>query len=320
MKFPYNKSMNKKSHKGKIVVVGGSGFVGSVLVPELERRGYQVIIVDMAEPTYETSSAVMTFDISENWQLAMTDEREMHLSHPQAYINLAGASIGQKFTDEQMKLIYDSRVKGTEQMIEFWHDDLLVPKVLVQASAVGIYGDQADNNVTEQTPRGPGFLADVATAWEGEASIAQRKFEKIRTAYFRQGHILGDGGYLGKLVPLYKKFLGGPVGKGDNYMPWIQIEDLVAYYIEAIENDSIRGVYNIVAGEPITQMEISQSLAKTLGKPSLLKIPVWVMRKKYLGLADAMISSQKIIPGRIKNFDYEPIFTDIDDAVGYSVS
>jgi len=311
---------NKYRHNGsrRIVIVGGSGFVGSHLVPLLISSGYEPIIIDIAKPRYDTHAQVIVCDTSKNWIEQLNESDISKIKKPLAYINLAGVSIGGRFTPERKKLIRDSRILTTRNMYDFFKDEMLCPGVLVQASAIGYYGDAQNSLLNESSGKGGGFLSDVVEAWEQETRRIEKQYN-VRTAIFRQGHIIGNGGYVAQLLSVYKKGLGGPIGNGRQYLPWIHIDDLVEYYLESIKNHHIRGVYNMVAGEPITQKNFSQQLARVLKRPHFLKIPVWAMRMIYGELADEMVKSQRIIPQRIHDFEYALAFDDIAEAIEYSL-
>jgi len=317
--FPSKKHTQKKgSRSRKVIVLGGSGFVGSQVVPLLISRGYMPVIIDLNTPKYETSAHAIVADTRNNWNEEISNQDRHTLTHPLAYINLAGVSIGGKFTPERKRLIHDSRVETTRRMGEFFEEQMYRPEVLVQASAVGYYGDAHDTILNESSKKGKGFLSDVVSAWEQEARHIEKHYG-VRTVILRQGHIIGTGGYLARLLPIYRKGLGGALGDGQQFLPWIHADDLIEYYLESIQNERIRGVYNMISGEAVRQKYFSQQLARVLKKPHFLRIPVWAMRMMYGELADEMVKSQRINPSRIDEFEYELVLNNVTEAIEYSI-
>jgi hypothetical protein len=301
----------------KVIMYGGSGFVGSYLVPALEEQGYFVVVCDQMAPRFNFKGKFIECDIMNPLRGQWSYEHESYLSNPYAVINLAGKNIFGKFTDEHKQAIYDSRITGTRIIIESFQEPRFKPRVYITASAVGYYGDQGNTTIVEQGRMGKNFLATVVADWEGEA----RRVEEmgIRLVMMRQGHVLGAGGMVEFLKPYYAKGIGGPIGLGRFYFPWIHVEDLVGYYSRALSNDSVRGMYNVVVGDPITYREFSKAFAQSMKKPHFLFIPPFALKLRFGEFADEIMASQKIVPQRIKTMGYEPIFTNIWEAMEYQV-
>ena len=301
----------------KVIIYGGSGFVGSHLVSALEEQDYLVVVCDRIEPRFNFKGQFIQCDIMHSLRGQWSHEDESYLSNPYAVINLAGKSIFGKFTTEHKQAIYDSRITGTRNIITLFQEPRFKPRVYVAASAVGYYGDQGQKEITEHGSMGDNFLASVVADWEGEARRVDAM--GIRLVILRQGHILGVGGLVGALAPLYEKGLGGPIGSGNFYFPWIHVEDLVAYYIEALQSQDTRGMYNAVVGSPITYRQFSRSLARALKKPHIFFIPKIALRIRFGEFADEITASQRIVPQRILTMPYEPVFTDIQEALEYQL-
>jgi len=301
----------------KVIIYGGSGFVGSHLVPALEEQGYLVVVCDRAEPHFTFKGEFIECDIMEPLRGQWTYEDESYLSNPYAVINLAGKNIFGKFTEEHKQAIYDSRITGTRNIMTTFQEPRFKPRACIAASAVGYYGDQGKTIITEQGSMGQNFLASVVADWEGEARRAEEM--GIRLIMMRQGNILGEGGLVSVLKPYYEKGIGGPIGLGRFYFPWIHVEDLVGYYSKALSTESVRGTYNVVVGEPITYREFSKAFAQSMKKPHFLFIPPFALKLRFGEFANEITASQRIVPQRINTMGYELIFADIWEAMEYQV-
>jgi len=270
----------------KVVITGGSGFLGSKLSEALLKDGHFVVSLDIVAPRNPKVSFLKA-NISES--LFLQDE----IKNPDVVINLAGVSIGAKWSEEYKKKIYDSRILGTKNLVLLMQNPDFRPKVFISASAVGIYGDRGEEILDESSEikENQGFLAKVAKDWEFEAKKAENI--GIRTVILRQGHILGMGGLIQTLLPYYKWGFGGPIGSGKQYFPWIHIEDLINLYIESIHKD-FSGVLNAISGEPITNKEFSVTFARVLKRPHIFFIPVFALKIIYGEFAEEIIKSQRI--------------------------
>ena len=271
----------------KVIITGGSGFLGSKLSEALLNEGFEVVSLDILPPR---NPKVKFLKVDLLKPLTLSDE----IKDLDAIINLAGANIGVKWSEEYKKKIYESRVLGTKNLISLMENQDFRPKVFISASAVGIYGDRADEMLDEysEIKENQGFLAKVAKDWENEAKNAEKL--GIRTIILRQGHILGMGGLIQTLFPYYKLGLGGPIYSGKQYFPWIHMADLVNLYIFSIKND-VSGVINAVAGDPITNKDFSKVFARVLKRPHIFFIPLFVLKIKFGEFADEVVKSQRVV-------------------------
>jgi len=275
----------------KVVIIGGSGFIGSKLSSELLRRGHSIVSVDRNNPSV---SGVAFFPCSCEEKIPKTTM----IRNPDCVINLAGRSIQGPWNQEHKDSIYASRITTTRNLVDLFKDKDFCPKVLIQASATGIYGNRGEEALSEgSSPGTDTFLSRVAHDWEREGSRASKY--GIRTVILRQGNVLGISGFLSGIRSLYLKNLGGPIGSGINWFPWIHIDDLVRIYIQVIEIDSIQGVINAVAPESVRYKEFSKQYAISLKKKHFLRIPKIFFRFKYRGLTDEITASQKVISLRL---------------------
>jgi uncharacterized protein (TIGR01777 family) len=213
-------------------------------------------------------------------------------------VNLAGANIvGKRWTEAYKRDLHTSRVDFTRALIGRLRDAGSLPKVWVNASAVGIYGDRGSEPIDEETATGRGFLPDLCRAWESAAHGAGAL--GARVVLLRLGVVLArEGGALPKMALPFRWFVGGPIGRGRFYMAWIHRDDVVGMVLWALHNDRCRGVYNATAPQPCTNLEISRAIARALGRPCLLPVPPFALRVVLGEVADALTQSQRVVPAR----------------------
>lgn len=269
----------------KIVITGGSGFLGSKISSKLLADGYDVVSLDIDSPR-DGRVAHVDIDLLEG-----TLETEV-LQNSHAVINLAGKRIFGRWTEGFKDSIYKTRVKGTERLVKLFTQEAYRPNVFVSASASGFYGDRGDEILTAKSLPGQGFLAKVSQDWEQAAREAEHKY--VPTTVIRNGHILGQGGLLSVLLPYYKWGLGGPLGSGQQWFPWIHIDDIADIYIAAIEQGGEPDTINAVAPETIRNEEFSQTLARTLHRPHLFQIPKFALTLLYGEFGEEMLYSQRV--------------------------
>ena len=254
----------------------------------------------------------------------MLDVRKDHnwksqLKDCDAVINLAGAGLFAKRWDVDYKsLIHSSRVEGTHAIVNavsVAREGGKGPQVLVNASAVGFYGASVEATFDESSEAGTDFLAFVCREWEAEAQRAERQFG-IRTAIVRFGVILGkDGGALKKLLPPFKAFVGGPIGLGKQFFPWVHIDDAVGLLIHALETSSMHGPFNAVAPDVVTNKEFSKALGRALHRPSLLPVPGPALYVIVGEAADMLVEGQRVIPVKTLGSGYKFKFDKLDAAL-----
>ncbi len=292
----------------RVFVAGGTGFLGSSLVKELLRQGRQVTVLGRDAgrirvahggavrplpwdlPELDTASANESFRPAAEWETAIGEHHSV--------VNLVGdKAILRKFTPGNKRLIRDSRVKTTRRLVEALGKAPRPPAVLLCASAVGYYGSQPAGVVVDETSGpGTGFLAELCHEWENAALRAEAL--GIRVVLVRLGVVLGaQGGALPALTRRYRAGLGGPIGNGEQGFSFIHIDDAVAAIVRCLEDSTIRGPVNLVAPNPVSQLELSRTLADIVHRPALLRVPPLVMRLAYGEGAEAVVGGQWVHPG-----------------------
>jgi uncharacterized protein (TIGR01777 family) len=269
-----------------VLITGASGFVGKALTRSLRARGYDVVKLVRHRPSEpdEIQWAPGEF-------VAWPEEKPLD-----CVVHLAGEAVFGLWTPEKKKGILESRVVGTRTIAEFVASRAQKPQVLISASAIGIYGDRGDEELTESSAPGSGFLADVAKEWEAAAEPARRA--GIRVVHPRIGVVLGkDGGALKQMLLPFKLGLGGRVGSGRQWFSWIALSDMINLLIFAMETTSISGPLNATAPAPVTNREFTRVLAYVLNRPAIFPVPEFVLRRLPGHMADeALLASERVVP------------------------
>jgi uncharacterized protein (TIGR01777 family) len=296
----------------KILVTGSTGLVGTALVSALARDGNTVcrLVRPQSTVSMETKDG---FNVA--WNPA-TGELGGAGVGPDAVVNLAGAPIGDgRWTAERKEVLRSSRIESTRAIVNALGKMNARPRVLVSASAIGIYGNRGDELLTEESKPGGDFLAGVAQEWEAEALKAQAL--GIRVVLARFGIVLArEGGALAKIVMPFKIGAGGKIGSGKQWMSWVVLEDVVGVLRLAIENASVRGAVNVVAPQPVRNEEFTKVLAKILRRPALFPAPAFALRLALGEMADALLmSSQRVVPRALEKNGYRFLHADLPSAL-----
>jgi uncharacterized protein (TIGR01777 family) len=281
----------------KIAVAGASGFVGRALVRRLEAEGHEVrrMVRRPAERPDEITWHPTSGEV----------EQRDRLEGIEAVVNLAGASLAAgRWTAARQDEIRRSRVEGTRTLVATMTRLNHRPRVLVCASAVGYYGDRGEEELTEASSRGEGFLAEVCAAWEGEARIAAAV--GIRTVVLRMGVVLGPGGgVLARLRPVFRAGLGGRLGDGRQWMSWISLEDLVEVARQALHDERWSGPVNAVAPGVARNAEFTAALARAWRRPAIVRVPGFLLRAVLGPMADeALLASARVQPQRLQGLGF----------------
>jgi hypothetical protein len=298
----------------KIFITGGSGFVGRHLSAALLQDGHQITAVgrspnpksSIEHPSFTYLAADTTK--SGDWQKTVAEHNIV--------INLAGRSIFTYWTQKAKKQIYDSRILTTRNLA----DSLAgaVDITFFSTSAVGYYGDRGDDILAENEPPGDDFLSAIGRDWEHEALKAQT--DSIRVVLTRFGIVLGrGGGAMASMIPAFKLFLGGRLGSGRQWFPWIHLDDLTAACRFAMNNTNISGPVNFCAPQPVRNLELTKILAAKLNRPVMLPMPAFMMKILLGEFGTTLLCSQRAHPVVLQNagfhFTYEDIYSALDEIV-----
>lgn len=292
----------------KCIVSGGTGFIGRRVVDRLLKDMHYVGVWSR-KPGLDRRTAVATHF----WDPLGGDPPLESLNGMDCVIHLAGENVAQRWTPEVKRRIHDSRVLGTERLVETIGQVPHKPRILICASAIGIYGDRGDEILTEDSAPGSGFLADTCRAWEAEADRARRY--GMRVVKVRIGFVLGrDGGALGRMAPAFRAFAGGRLGSGKQWMPWIHVDDLAEIFAWAVENE-ISGVWNATAPNPVRNSVFTQELARTLGRPALFPVPAFALKLAFGEFAQHMLDSARVVPERLTQAGFQFRYAEAGDAL-----
>ncbi|CQR47216.1 Epimerase family protein [Paraliobacillus sp. PM-2] len=293
----------------KIVIAGGTGFVGSQLTALLTDQGHQVFILTRSPENFTNKPSVTYV----GW-LNEKDKPEEVLKDCKAIINLAGESLFGYWTEEKKKRILDSRINATKNIIHLIKSMEKQPEVLVNASAVGYYGTSDEQIFTEKTTHpGDDFLAYVTNEWEKTAQHAE--VLGIRVVYARLGIVLGDNGTLPLMELPYKYFVGGPIGPGEQWLSWVHINDVVRLLLFAIEKKQIKGPLNITAPTPVRNKDFSVQLAKLLHRPNIIRIPSFVIRTVLGEMSMLVVRGQAVLPNKALSYGYSFQYPNLQTAL-----
>lgn len=290
----------------KIILTGGSGFIGTHLIKQLIDEGYDVCVLDIVAPRYINER--VTFVKHDIVRDVLSPEI---ISGSFGVIHLAGIPIFHRWTSDYKKNILDSRIISTQKIVQAISQCAQKPEVFVCASAVGYYGD-SNELLTEDSPNGKDFLSYVCKEWEKEATKAVDF--GLRVVCLRTANVFGKGGMIGVLEPLFKKWIGGYFGSGAHYMPWVHYKDIVSMYSFSLSHP-LSGSYNTSAGEPVTQKYIMKSIATILKVPVVWRIPVWFVRILYGEFSTVFTINQKISSKKIKDAGYVFHYEIVNDAL-----
>lgn len=294
----------------KILAFGATGFVGAHLVPHLRERGHEITVAARSGKTrYSPAVRVIQADPTTpgSWQ----DEIGAH----DAVINLAGTPVMTRWNEVAKRSILESRTLSTRNIVDAL--SRTTGKTLLCANAIGYYGDGGDRILTENSPQGTGFLAEVAKAWQGEALQAERFGHRVIVPRFCL--VLGNGGALGMMFQPFSLGLGGRIGDGRQWFSWIHIQDLVRVLSLLLETPSASGIFNACAPQPVTNAEFTTTLARTLSRPAFLPVPSLLLR---LGLGEAasmLLTGQRCLPAKLEELGFEFAYPKLDQALAHLI-
>lgn len=291
----------------RIGITGASGFIGRHLIHQLRARGHESVAFSRS-PEKPVPGCVET--------LVMRESRPLDLSRLDGIVNLAGETIIGIWTEAKKRRIIDSRVKATNRLVETLAKlhatgDPAAPRVLISGSAIGLYGDRGDETLTENSPAGHGFLAEVCADWEAAARRAA-EVAGVRVALVRIGLVCGrDGGAFPALRVPFSLGLGGRLGTGQQWMSPVHVEDVAGLFVHLLEKDDATGPFNAVCPAPVRNEDFTQQLARALDRPAVLSAPAVLLRTVLGELSHLMLDSQRVLPEAAASAGYTFQFPDL---------
>ena len=294
----------------RVIVTGGTGFIGSKLCESLVAKGHEVVLLtrDASGSRDHIHPKVRVVSWAEG---AVWDS---WVDGAGGIVNLAGESIAQRWTAAAKERIATSRIEAAARLCAAIEKAAVKPSVLVNASAIGIYGPRGDEVLTEEAPPGNDFLATTCVAWEEAAKKAE--LLGVRVVRIRTDIVLGEGGgALAKMLPPFKAFVGGAVGSGKQWMSWIHRDDLVALFAFALESPAANGAINGTAPHPVTMKEFAKTLGRVLRRPSLLPVPAPAVRLLLGEMATVVLDGQRVVSKKAEGLGFRFRFTEIEAAL-----
>jgi hypothetical protein len=296
----------------RVLVSGASGFIGSALCDALLARGDSIIGLSRDPQRARGTNPGVVWHA---WEPTLERPPAAALENVDGVVNLEGEKINQRWSEDAKRRIMESRRTGTRNLIAAIAGLERKPKVLVNGSAIGFYGDRGDAMVDESAEPGEGYDAEVVRAWEAAAQEAEGL--GVRLVIVRTGHVLDPrGGLLGELLPPFKLGLGGPIAGGRQYMSWVHIDDEVGILLWALDDEQVSGTINSTAPNPVTNREFSHAIGRALGRPASVPVPGFVLDLKFGSeFGKVLRGGQRVMPRRALDLGYEFRFADIDAAM-----
>ena len=293
----------------KTVVSGSTGLIGSALRKALTQRGDEVVPLVRRQPGPGESA------VAWDPERGTIDRAGLGGAGADAVIHLAGENVFGRWSPAKKQRIHDSRVNGTRLLSDALAGLRRRPATLLAASAIGYYGDRGDEAVTEESTAGEDFLAHVSRDWEAATAPATRA--GIRVVNMRIGVVLTTtGGALAKMLPVFRLGLGGPVGSGNQYLSWIDLDDIINAMLHLLDNQTLVGPVNLTAPTPLTNREFARTLGKVLGRPAVVTVPVFALRMAFGTEGAAMLQSgQRVLPARLVAAGFDFAFREVEPAL-----
>jgi uncharacterized protein (TIGR01777 family) len=297
----------------RTLITGATGLVGRALLPRLESA-----VVLTRDPA--RAGARLGPVEAQAWNPESGPPPLAALRDVDVVFNLAGEPVAEgRWTAERRRRIRDSRLLGTRHLVAAIAELERRPRVLVSASAVGYYGDRGDEELDEGSAVGRGFLAEVCAEWEREALAAMRL--GLRVVCLRTGIVLAPGGgALARMLTPFRMGLGGPLGSGRQWMPWVHIEDLVGLLLHAGQNDRLSGPMNGVGPRPSTNAEFARAFGRALHRPAVLPVPRWLLRAAFGQMSEILTASQRVFPRVAQRSGYVFKHAELDRALAAALA
>jgi uncharacterized protein len=292
----------------KILMTGGTGFIGKALCRKLLQNEHELTIFSRRPESVPQLCGHTTRPIGSLDDLTTKE-------HFDAIINLAGEGIADaRWTPARKKQLLDSRIKTTQKLITYINRVSYKPEVLISGSAVGFYGNQEDHELNEYSAAHDDFAHRLCAQWEAAAAAAEA--HGIRVCILRTGLVIGDdGGFLKRMLPVFKLGMGGTLGNGKQWMPWIHRDDFIAIIELLLNAQQLKGVFNATAPNPVTNAEFTHCLANVLKRPAFLPVPAIVLKILLGEMAELLLGGQKALPHRLQQEHFSFKFTTLEQAL-----
>ena len=297
----------------RVLIAGGTGLIGQALARSLLTDGHEVIVLSRRPERYRNR---MPAEIRlEPWDARTTAGWAHRIDEVDAVVNLAGENIaGGRWTASRKRRLRESRLNATRALTEAVLQATRRPRVFVQASAVGYYGPRGEEEVTEETPPGHDFLAQLAQEWEATSQPVEDA--GVRRVIIRTGIVLArEGGALARMLLPLKLGLAGPLGSGRQWFPWIHIADEVGAIRFLMDTETASGPYNLTAPNPVRNATFIRTAARVLGRPAFFRVPAWLLRLVLGEMATVLLDGQRAVPRRLLNAGYTFRFPDLEPAL-----
>ena len=297
----------------RVIILGATGFIGRALSQSLIEEGYEVVALSRSQ--YKGREILGDQVEIVEWDSKSAVGWESHANGAYAIVNLIGENLASgRWTQEKKKSILESRLNAGKAVSMAIQRVQIKPKVVVQASAVGYYGSRSDEILDESSEPGEGFLSEVAVKWEDSTKEVE---PQVRRAIIRTSPVLGrSGGILTRLIRPFRFFLGGPVGSGKQWFPWIHLDDEVGAIRFLMEREDLQGAFNLTAPAQLMMKDFYHTLGKAMRRPSWLPIPGFVLRLLFGEMAqETILSEQRVVPKRLMEAGYKFIYPKAEEAL-----
>ncbi len=292
----------------KIGITGASGLIGSTVATLAREHGHQVVAFSRTPDRSRSGFSEMR---------KFSTDSTPDLSGLDAIVHLAGENLLGLWTPPKKRRIRDSRINGTRRVVEALVASPDGPRIFVSGSAIGYYGDTGETVADEKAPSGRGFLAGVARQWEAEADLAP---DTVRTIKLRTGIVLGDGGAMKLVGPVFKAGLGGRLGDGQQWMSCVHVDDVAGLILHSLENEGISGPLNAVMPEPVRNVKFTHAAAKAAHRPAMLPAPEILLKVALGELSHLLLDSQRVVPTVAQDTGYQYRYPTVSSAVASLLS
>ena len=294
----------------RVLITGASGYIGQALTKRLRGRGDEIVHLVRREPDPDADVEEVRWDTSDPDSVDVED-----LGRVDAVFNLAGAEVAKRWTKSYLELISSSRIVTTKTLVEICRRLAIPPNVLITTSGVAIYGDRGDEQLTESSARGEGILSDIAVPWEAATESASDF--GVRTSTVRFGIVMsGDGGPLPVLAKPFRRGIGGRLGNGRQWTPWIHLDDAISALLFIAGEERLEGAVNVVSPGVVRNIELTRAIGDALGKPSFGWLPA-VLARIVIGnyVQELAINSALVIPEKLMQAGFEFEHPDLRDCL-----